>query len=481
MRAERARVMAARRAAAEERRKAEQAEKAKKKEERKKALLAIRNGVMGYFGAFICVLFIICGIALTLYLFELTDHKNADPLPEKIVYNIGEEKTTLAYSSVYINEKYYVDLSSIAARALLSVSGDSKNMILSTPTGEKAVFNVDSASVSINGVSVSMDAPCFLREGKLWVSADFVNKYINGVTVSVSEDKKSLTVDISDNCTFLLKSEAPLAPPIVDKLPPASVILPADTPRYEFISDLSSYYKYMDPEDRDAFLVLINSANPVSNEYVPADLVNVLNVKKGETNIPKMSLNAEKALEALFVEMYAEGYTNVIATAGYRTFEAQKKQFDVYVYNETYYYRTNYEKTGKWFSDTAYAVLGKSYLDEKYVSKGKTVLSADDARRVVQAYYDAPGMSDHQTGLSCHLRNLSSTLAKFENEGAYEWLLGNAHKFGFVLRYPKEKEKITGVVFEAYHWRFVGQYHAAVMYENGFCLEEYVAMLNKGQ
>ena len=472
---EAARAAAARRAAEEERRKREKAEKAKKKEEKKKTVLAIRHAVMGYFGVFICILLIICGIAASVFVFGLTSHDEAEPLPDKLTYYAGKDKTTLPYSSVYINGKYFVNMSDIAARAGLTASGDSESMIFSAPPDEKAIFTVGASHALVNGTSVNMGAPCFLRDGSLWVSADFANRYVGGVSVTLSDDKKTLTVEVSEGGSFLLKSEAPLDTPVVDKLPPSVVILPSDTPRYEFTKDLSSYYKYMDPADRDAFLLLINPSHPFDATYEPPDLTSVLNVKKGKNYT--MSLYAEKALEALFVEMYAAGYTDVVVTMAYRSYEAQEKQFNIYVYNERYYYRTNFETTGKWFSDAAYAALGESYINEKYISKGKTVLTKDDAERVVRSYSAAPGTGDHQTGFSCDMHNLSSTSVKFAEEEAYAWLLENAHKFGFIQRYPKDKEKITGMSFEPYHWRFVGQYHAAVMHENGLCLEEYVAMI----
>ncbi len=472
---EAARAAAARRAAEEERRKREDAEKAKKKEEKKNTVLAIRHAVMGYFGVFICILLIICGIAASVFLFGLTSHDEAEPLPDKLVCYMGKDKTTVPYSSVYINGKYFVNMSDIAARVGFTASGDSATMIFSAPPNEKAIFTVGAGYALVNGASVNMGAPCFLRDGSLWVSADFADRYVSGVSVTVSEDKKTLTVEIGEECSFLLKNESPLDTPTVDKLPPSVVILPSDTPRYEFTKDLTSYYKYMDPADRDAFLLLINPSHPFDATYEPPELTNVLNVKKGKNYT--MSLYAEKALEALFIEMYAAGYTDVVVTMAYRSYEAQEKQFNTYVYNERYYYRTHFETTGKWFSDDAYEVLGESYIKEKYISKGKTTLTKDDAERVVRSYSAAPGTGDHQTGFSCDMHNLSSTSVKFAQEEAYAWLLENAHKFGFIQRYPKDKEKITGMGFEPYHWRFVGQYHAAVMHENGLCLEEYVALM----
>ena len=469
-----AKAQAALRAAEAKKRKEE---RAKKIEKIKKTLTAVFSEAAGYFGVFVCLFLIICGIAVTVFLVMLTKSEGEIVLPDKAVYYLDGEKRNLPYSDVYIDGKYYLDLSQIAREASLSVSGDSSELVFSTASGEKITLKVGSEQAIVNGAAVSMGGKSILRGNDLWVPADFVVYCINGVSFSVSDDKETISVSIEDEVSFVLKSDSPLDTPNVGVLPPALVVLPTDTPKYEFSSDLSSYYKYMDPADRDAYLVLINSSKPVDSTYVPEDLVSVVNVKKGKT--AQMALYAEKALEALFVEMYAAGYTDVVVSLAYRSYEAQEKQFNIFVYNERYYYRYNFESTGKWFSDEAQAVLGATYLKEKYISQSKTVLSQADAKRVVMSYSAAPGTGDHQTGLSCDMHNLRTASRAFADEEAYEWLLKNAHKFGFILRYPEDKQKITGIGFEPYHWRFVGQYHAAIMHENGLCLEEYVAMLQK--
>ena len=62
----------------------------------------------------------------------------------------------------------------------------------------------------------------------------------------------------------------------------------------------------------------------------------------------------------------------------------------------------------------------------------------------------------------------------FANTKAYKWLLKNAENYGFILRYPKEKEDITGVIYEPWHWRYVGKENAIEMNEKNMCLEEFV-------
>ena len=89
-----------------------------------------------------------------------------------------------------------------------------------------------------------------------------------------------------------------------------------------------------------------------------------------------------------------------------------------------------------------------------------------------------PGFSEHNTGLAVDLYgsgdySLSET---FANTAAYDWLIENCADYGFILRFPKGKESVTGVIYEAWHFRYVGDAEIAhEIMDNGLCLEEYLA------
>lgn len=85
-----------------------------------------------------------------------------------------------------------------------------------------------------------------------------------------------------------------------------------------------------------------------------------------------------------------------------------------------------------------------------------------------------PGTSEHNTGL-CADFNMASDA--FENTEMYRWMVKNAENFGFVMRYREDKQPITGVIHESWHWRFVGINHAKEMNRLDMCLEEYVEYL----
>ena len=89
-----------------------------------------------------------------------------------------------------------------------------------------------------------------------------------------------------------------------------------------------------------------------------------------------------------------------------------------------------------------------------------------------------PGYSEHHTGyamdLSLYENNVGAT---FTGEGDYAWFFENAHKYGFILRYPAGKEDITGISYESWHFRYVGVPHADYIYRAGIALEEYLDLL----
>ena len=84
-----------------------------------------------------------------------------------------------------------------------------------------------------------------------------------------------------------------------------------------------------------------------------------------------------------------------------------------------------------------------------------------------------PGTSEHNTGL-CADFNMASDA--FEQTEMFTWMCENAEDYGFILRYPKDKQHITGVIYESWHWRFVGINNAKEINELGVTLEEFIEM-----
>ena len=95
-----------------------------------------------------------------------------------------------------------------------------------------------------------------------------------------------------------------------------------------------------------------------------------------------------------------------------------------------------------------------------------------DGKEAADTYSARAGYSEHQTGLVSDVNQIDST---FENTDAFKWLNENAYKYGFILRFPKGKEKLTGYKYEPWHYRYVGKKAAKIIRDEDLTLEEYYA------
>jgi len=184
----------------------------------------------------------------------------------------------------------------------------------------------------------------------------------------------------------------------------------------------------------DNIFILVNKEMNLPADYVPGDLVRPkVRFVFGDQDVEKSYLRKEaaEALERMFEAAESEGIY-LFASSGYRSYARQETIF-----------QTKVEQVG----------------EEKALE--------------VVAY---PGQSEHQTGLAMDITSQSNNFQLTESfaetpEG--KWLAENAHRFGFILRYPKGKEAITGYSYEPWHFRYVGEMYAKIIYENDWTLEEF--------
>ncbi|PNZ25616.1 D-alanyl-D-alanine carboxypeptidase [Staphylococcus petrasii] len=104
---------------------------------------------------------------------------------------------------------------------------------------------------------------------------------------------------------------------------------------------------------------------------------------------------------------------------------------------------------------------------------------ARDGKKAADKYSARPGHSEHQTGLTYDVGAVGSNKNLYESFGNTKegkWIAKNAHKFGFIVRYPKGKEKITGYQYEPWHLRYLGKDTATKVYKSGKSLEEYLGL-----
>ena len=123
--------------------------------------------------------------------------------------------------------------------------------------------------------------------------------------------------------------------------------------------------------------------------------------------------------------------------------------------------------------------LQQTYYDASVKSYKSQGLSDEEASAKALEYLQYPGASEHHTGLALDIisvewqNTVEDLNATFENTDAFKWLDKNAAEYGFIIRYPKDKENITGIKYEPWHYRYVGKEVAAYLKEKGLTLEEY--------
>lgn len=120
----------------------------------------------------------------------------------------------------------------------------------------------------------------------------------------------------------------------------------------------------------------------------------------------------------------------------------------------------------------------RSYEDQEEVYEYYKANKGEETADLIAAH---AGFSEHQTGMAIDLQTYGSTGKTFENFDEFKWLEKNAYKYGFILRYPKDKEDITGYEYESWHFRFVGIDAAKYIQENKITFDEYYAYFIEGK
>lgn len=162
----------------------------------------------------------------------------------------------------------------------------------------------------------------------------------------------------------------------------------------------------------------------------------------------------------------------------------------IMIANKTYSIPSNYNP-GKLTADcqAAFNEMKQSAAEdgcELYISSGFRSYSlqkslyerycARDGKAAADRYSARPGNSEHQTGYAIDLNTITYS---FANTTEGKWVAANCYKYGFILRYPEDKESITGYRYEPWHIRYVGIALATDIYNSGLCLEEYFGITSR--
>ncbi len=204
--------------------------------------------------------------------------------------------------------------------------------------------------------------------------------------------------------------------------------------------DMSNYESAILSED-PAHRILVNKQHPLRESHAPTALTTLpAELCNGKT--VQLEATAALAAEALVRELHACGFSDIVVTSGYRT----------YAYQQSLFY---------------------TYMEQEQAIHPEW--SVSDCEAAVLTYSARPGTSEHQTGLCMDLvnRGYGRLDETFADEPAYAFLLERAHAFGFILRYPEGKERVTGYCYEPWHFRFVGAAAATEIHERGLTLEEF--------
>lgn len=184
------------------------------------------------------------------------------------------------------------------------------------------------------------------------------------------------------------------------------------------------FYTYSkEVQNKDDLLMIVNKYNYVPKDYVPKNLVILFDSKNGA----KMVDVAAEAFKEL-VEDAKKNNITLESTTAYRSYD---------------------------FQNTLYT---------NYVAK--------DGVKEADTYSARPGYSEHQTGLAVDLNDPTVSGSRLDDKD-YKWLLDNAHKYGFIIRYQKEIVPITGYIEEPWHIRYIGVEHAKGVHDTNLSYEEY--------
>ena len=107
-------------------------------------------------------------------------------------------------------------------------------------------------------------------------------------------------------------------------------------------------------------------------------------------------------------------------------------------------------------SENLNLIVNSSYRDYESQENVWNNYEARNGEEYADSIAARPGYSEHQTGLALDIITYGANKNTFEDTDEFKWLQKNAHKYGFILRYPKDKEDITGYEYESWHYRYVG-------------------------
>ena len=202
--------------------------------------------------------------------------------------------------------------------------------------------------------------------------------------------------------------------------------------------------KPIGPVDKNQWnLMLVNKDNYLPEDYNKSVKLETVQVNDGYSY--KVDYRIADYLKMMIADAKDDGI-NLVLRSAYRTHSRQK---------------TLYE-------NRIQAVMKEDGLTEEEAAVKAATINA------------IPGTSEHELGLAVDILSdkYDRLNSGFEKTDAFKWLMENSYKYGFIMRYPTDKTDVTGIIYEPWHFRFVGIENSYPIVEQGICLEEYIERLS---
>ena len=189
-------------------------------------------------------------------------------------------------------------------------------------------------------------------------------------------------------------------------------------------------------ENREWNLILVNSSHPIDEDYIMA--ISLTQLKNGQS----VDSRCYPDLQRMMDDCRAEGYNPIICSS-FRTNQKQQNIFNQQV--------------------------------NTYMKKG---MNRKEAEKETKKSVAVPGTSEHELGLAVDITDAKNQkiVSGIETQPVQRWLMENSWRYGFILRYPIDKSDVTGIVYEPWHYRYVGYDAAKYIYDNNITLEEYLGL-----
>lgn len=191
---------------------------------------------------------------------------------------------------------------------------------------------------------------------------------------------------------------------------------------------------YTKPTNLPWNLELVNFQYPLDKDFAPSSLADINNGYEADSRIARAA--------KYMIEDAASENVRILTVSAYRDYDYQQELFN--------------NKVHSLQKENGYSV-------SKAQQEAATVVAA-------------PGTSEHQLGLALDLVDANHVVLDESQEEtvAYQWLKAHCHEYGFIVRYPNGKTEITGIIYEPWHFRYVGEEAAKIIMENEITLEEYL-------